>query len=65
MIILLAVSEKKLMFSISFVCGLCIVCQGLLNINNIYFDQIVDRIYLIELQLNRGNSSDTEALIWM
>ena len=34
----------------------------LLNIDNIYFDQMVDRIYLTELQLNRANSSDTEAL---
>ena len=33
----------------------------LLNIDNIYFDQIVDRIYPTELQINRVNSSDTEA----
>ena len=32
----------------------------LLNIDNIYFDQMVDRIYSTELQLNRANSSDTE-----
>ena len=35
--------------------------DGLLNIDNIYFDQMVDRIYPSELQLNRANSSDTEA----
>ena len=35
--------------------------DDLLNIGNIYFDQMVDRIYLTELQLNRANSSDTEA----
>ena len=35
--------------------------DDLLNIDNIYFDQMVDRIYPKELQLNRGNSSDTEA----
>ena len=35
--------------------------DDLLNIDNIYFDQMVDRIYPIELQLNRANSSDTEA----
>ena len=35
--------------------------DDLLNIDNIYFDQMVDRIYLTELQLNRANSSDTEA----
>ena len=35
--------------------------DDLLNIDNIYFDQIVDRIYPTELQLNRTNSPDTEA----
>ena len=34
--------------------------EDLLNIDNIYFDQMVDRIYPTELQLNRTNSSDTE-----
>ena len=34
--------------------------DGLLNIDNIYFDQMVDRIYPTELQLNRANSSDIE-----
>ena len=35
--------------------------DDLLNIDNIYFDQMVDRIYPTELQLNRANSSETEA----
>ena len=35
--------------------------DDLLNIDNIYFDQMVDRIYPTELQLNRAISSDTEA----
>ena len=35
--------------------------DDLLNTDNIYFDQMVDRIYPTELQLNRANSSDTEA----
>ena len=35
--------------------------DNLLNIDNIYFDQMVDSIYPTELQLNRVNSSDTEA----
>ena len=35
--------------------------DDLLNIDNIYFDQMVDKIYPTELQLNRANSSDTEA----
>ena len=32
-----------------------------LNIDNIYLDQMVDSIHPTELQLNRANSSDTEA----
>ena len=35
--------------------------DDLLNIDNIYFNQMVDRIYPTELQINRANSSDTEA----
>ena len=35
--------------------------DDLLNIDKIYFDQMVDRIYPTELQLNRANSSDSEA----
>ena len=35
--------------------------DDLLNIDNIYFDQMVDRVYPTELQLNGANSSDTEA----
>ena len=33
----------------------------LLNIDNIYFDQMVARMYPTELQLNKVNSSATEA----
>ena len=35
--------------------------DNLLNIDNIYSDQMVDRIYPTELQLNEANSSGTEA----
>ena len=35
--------------------------DDLLNIDNIYFEQMVNRIYPSELQLNKANSSDTEA----
>ena len=35
--------------------------DDLLNVDNIYFDQMVDRIYPTELQLNKANSSGTEA----
>ena len=35
--------------------------DDLLNIDNIYFEHMVDLIYPAELQLNKANSSDTEA----
>ena len=35
--------------------------DDLLNIDNIYFEQMVNRIYSAELQLNKSNFSDTEA----
>ena len=35
--------------------------DNLLNIDNIYFEQMFQRIYPAELQLNKANSSDTEA----
>ena len=35
--------------------------DDLLNIDNIHFEQMVDRIYPAEFQLNKANSSDTEA----
>ena len=31
------------------------------NINNVYFDNIVSQIYPSELQLNKANTSETEA----
>ena len=36
--------------------------DNLLNIDNPYFEQMVGQIYPTELQLNKANSSDTEAL---
>ena len=35
--------------------------DDLLNIDSIYFEQMVNRIYPAELRLNKANSSDTEA----
>ena len=35
--------------------------DDLLNTDDIYFEHMVDRIYPTELQLNKANSSDTEA----
>ena len=33
----------------------------ILNIINVYFDNVVNQIYPSELQLNKGNTSDTKA----
>ena len=35
--------------------------DDLINIDNIYFEHLVPRIYSAELQLNKANASDTEA----
>ena len=35
--------------------------DDILNINNVYFDNIVGQIYPSELQLNKANTSETEA----
>ena len=35
--------------------------DDILNINNVYFDNMVGQIYPSELKLNKANTSDTEA----
>ena len=35
--------------------------DDILNINNVYFDNMVSQIYPSELQLNKASTSDTEA----
>ena len=35
--------------------------DAILNINNVYCDNMVSHIYPSELQLNKANTSDTEA----
>ena len=35
--------------------------DDILNINNVYFENMVNQIYPSELQLNKANASDTEA----
>ena len=37
--------------------------DDILNINNAYFDNMVSQIYPSELQLNKANTSDTEAAL--
>ena len=37
------------------------IFYDILNINNVYFDNIVSQIYPSELQLNKANTSDKEA----
>ena len=36
--------------------------DGILNINNVYFDNMISQIYPSELQLNKANTSDTLAV---
>ena len=36
--------------------------DGLLNIDNPYFEQMISQIYPTELQLKKANSSDTKVL---
>ena len=35
--------------------------DDILNINDVYFDTMVSKIYPSELQLHKANTSDTEA----
>ena len=37
--------------------------DDILNINDVYFDNMVSQIYLYELQLNKASTSDTKAAI--
>ena len=39
--------------------------DDLLNIDNPYFEGMVDKIYPPELQLNKANTTDTEAPLWI
>ena len=39
--------------------------DDLLNIDNPYFEGMVNQIYPPELQLNKANTSDTEAPFWI
>ena len=34
--------------------------DNILNINNVYFDNMVSQIYPSELQLNKANTTDTD-----
>ena len=38
--------------------------DDLLDIDKVHFEQIVDQIYPVGLQLDKANSSDTEAPVW-
>ena len=38
--------------------------DDILNINNVYFDNMVSQIYPSEIPLNKANTSDTESCIF-
>ena len=60
--LMLSLSENKhlILFKLSILL-LGIWMDDLLNIDNNYFDSVVNHIYHSELQLNMANVSDTEA----
>ena len=37
--------------------------KDILNINNVYSENMVSQIYPLELQLNKANTSDTKAAV--
>ena len=41
--------------------GVILHLYDILNINDVYFDNMVSQIYPSELKLNKANTSDTEA----
>ena len=62
--------ERDFMMSLSDYKQACVIdafnttsryLDDILNINNVYFDDMVSQIYPSELQLNKANTSDTEA----
>ena len=42
----------------------CRYLDDILNIDNVYFDNMVSQIYPSELQLNKANTSDTKSRIF-
>ena len=59
--VMIYVKFKRMLRRIYAVCANCAFTKSLLNIDNPYFEQMVGQIYPTELQLNKANSSDTEA----
>ena len=62
--------ERDFMLSLSHITQSCVIeafnsssrhLADLLNIDNNFFDSMVNRIYPLELQLNKANVSDTKA----
>ena len=41
----------------------CMVMDEILNIKNVYFDNMISQIYPSELKLNKANTSDTETFL--
>ena len=51
------------MISILILLTLLTLRPDILNINDIYFDNMVSQIYPSELQLHKANTSDTKAAV--
>ena len=58
---MVSLSADKDAESIDAFCSTSRYLDAVLNINNTFFDGMVNQIYPSELQLNKANSSDSEA----
>ena len=58
---MMSLSDDKQADVIDAFCTTSRYLDNILNMNNVYFDNMVCQIYPSELQLNKANTSDTEA----
>ena len=61
---MMSLSEKKQSEVIEAYSSTSRYLDDLLNIDNKYLDGLINQIYPSELQLNKANSSETEAPFW-
>ena len=58
---MMSLSDDKQAYSIDAFNTTSRYLDDIFNINNVYFDNMVSQIYPSELQLNKANTTDTEA----
>ena len=62
--VMLSLLDKNQTDTIDAFTSTCRYLDDLLNFDNPYFEQMVGQVYHTEFQLNKANSSDTEAQFW-